>query len=432
LQGRSRFGYLDLGRARTTSGQPPRPADAAPPPRPPARPLWLDRFEGSLDGRREDGPEGPRLVVRRLHRSDEVYGGRRLAEFLTVSRRSLGWLGRDPAVAEADPREVVFLDCETTGLAGGTGTKVFLVGVARFGPDGLHVEQHFLPDYDVERPFLAGADAALSGAGCLATFNGKSFDLPLLDTRLALWKRRADWLDLPHLDLLHPARRLWRRRLESCSLTALEEQVLGFAREGDVPGWLIPSLYFGFLRTGDLAPLEPVFEHNRRDLLSLVVLATRLGRIVAGEEEPEHPLDSLGLARMLEDCGEVERAIAAYERALAGDLPPENRDEARARLALLYKRLRRDERALAAWDAIVQGVGSRSALALVELAKHYEHRARDYARAAEVTRRALRTLALRPEATIGEASVEALERRLRRLERKVWRAEGCQRIRGAD
>lgn len=419
-----RLGYLDFGR---TAPKPPKPPEAVAPAHAPSRPPWLGQFVGRLGGEREEGPDGPRLVVRRLHAGAERHGGHRLDEFLAIPRHALGWLGRDPALAEADPREVAFLDCETTGLAGGTGTKAFLVGIARFGPDGLRIEQHFLPDYDVEPAFLAGAATALSGARWLVSFNGKSFDLPLLATRLSLHRRWADWLDVPHLDLLHPARRLWRRRLEDCRLTTLEEQVLGCGRAGDVPGWLIPTLYFGFLRTGDFTALEPVFEHNRRDLLSLVALTTRLGRLVAGEELPAHPLDGLSLARLLESCGEVERGIAAYEWALSSGLPASDRGEAQARLGLLYKRMRRDERALATWTEVANGGGSGSVLALVEMAKYYEHRARDHYRAAEATRRALRALALHPEATPGgEGSPEALERRLRRLEgrlRREWSGE---------
>ena len=415
---RDRLGYLDFGRKASPAAA---RSEIPVVPQRPARPRWLDRFERSLGGQLVEGPEGTRLVVRRWHAKDEVYGARRLADFLTVPRQAMGWLGRDASLAEVDPASVVFVDCETTGLASGTGTKAFLVGLAYFDQHGFHVEQHFLPDYDAERSFLAGVDAALSRAGCLVSFNGKCFDLPLLETRLALLGQWADWLDLPHLDLLYPARRLWRRRLESCSLTALEEHVLGTARAGDVPGWLIPSLYFDFLRTGDLASLEPVFEHNRRDLLSLVALVCRLSRLLSREEEPDHPLDYVGLGRMLEALGETERGIEVYQRALAYDLEPGDRDEVQARLGFVYKRLRRDKQALDAWSAVARSVGGRSILALVELAKHYEHRTRDYARAAEVTRQALATRALWPEVTAvgGEATAEALERRLRRLERRL-------------
>lgn len=423
VQRRSRLDFLSFGRppqqpARATPAASAGWADRAD--------RWLGRFEEALGGRREVGPGGEHLVLRRLHPASETYGGRLLSELLSVPGEALGLLAREPAPGCVDPRRVAFLDTETTGLAGGTGTKAFLVGIAYFEADELHVEQHFLPDYDAEAAFLDGAGRALARFEALVTFNGKSFDLPLLDTRLALLRRRADWLGRPHLDLLHPARRVWRRRLEVCSLAALEERVLGVTRGEDVPGWLIPGLYFGFLRTGRLEPLEPVFEHNRQDLLSLVLLAVRLGQAVAGREKLDDPLDEFGLGRLLEDLGLRERSLACYEAALAGDLDPEERAEVQARLGFAHKRLRRDAEALATWDAVARSQGSRALIAMVELAKHYEHRARDYARAAEVTRRAIVSLALQSEAgaTRDETTTEALERRLRRLEQRLRKQIG--------
>jgi hypothetical protein len=421
MASRDRVSFLDFGRRDTQRSAGP----TKPPRRPSARPELVSQFERAVGGQYEECAEGYRLIGRRAHGLDERYGPCRLGDLLDLPPRVLASLARDDGLAAVDLRGLTFVDCETTGLAGGTGTKAFLVGIASFDDCGLTVEQHFLPDYDLEPAFLGGVSAALERAGALATFNGKCFDLPLLETRFTLARRRADWLDLPHLDLLHPARRMWKRRLASCSLTSLEEHVLGVRRESDVPGWLIPTVYFQFLRTGDFAPLEIVFEHNRRDLLGLVALTLRLSRLVGGEEEAEEALDLYSLARHLTDTGDLARGAVLYQRAIALDLPPAERGEARNRLALLYRRMGEGMAAVAEWQALAREARPHALFALVELAKHYEHRERDIPLALEATRRALLLAADQSEQQLGgEVTQTALERRLWRLEARAsgtWR-----------
>ncbi len=418
-----RVSFLDFGHR-----EPPRSAPPRQPKRPTARPELVARFERAVGGQYEECGEGYRLIGRRAHGLDERYGPCRLGDLLDLPPKILASLARDDELASADLHGLTFVDCETTGLAGGTGTKAFLVGIAYFdtaGDKGLTIEQHFLPDYDLEPAFLGGVGAALDRAGALVTFNGKCFDIPLLETRFALARRRADWLDLPHLDLLHPARRMWRRRLASCSLTSLEEQVLGVRRESDLPGWLIPTVYFQFLRTGDFRPLEVVFEHNRRDLLGLVALTLLVARLVGGDVEPTHTLDLYSLGRYLEDLGEHGRSAACYRRALEIGLDSAEVAEAHARLAVLHRRAGDREAEVAEWEALARADAPMALLALVELAKHYEHRARDFPLALEATRRAL--LLTQDRADVppsGELTPTALERRLWRLEARAggtWR-----------
>lgn len=426
---RDRVSFLDFGRrGPARSAAPARPAS-----RPTARPELVARFERAVGGSHEECAEGYRLIGRRAHELDEYYGPCRLGDVLGLSDQVLASLARSPGLRQVDLRGLTFVDCETTGLAGGTGTKAFLVGIASFGGDGLTnghtpsltIEQHFLADYDLEPAFLGGVAAALDRAGALVTFNGKCFDLPLLETRFALSRRRADWLDLPHLDLLHPARRMWKRRLASCSLTSLEENVLGVHREGDVPGWLIPTVYFQFLRSGDFGPLEPVFEHNRRDLLGLVALTLSLARLIGGDEEPTEALDHYSLGRHFEDLGDFSRSATLYQRALSAGLASAERAEAKIRLALLYRRMGEGVAAIAEWQSLAREDEPHALLALVELAKHYEHRERDIPLALEATRRALLLSQTRPEVPPGvEVTSAALERRLWRLEARAsgtWR-----------
>ena len=172
----------------------------------------------------------------------------------------------------APPAEWAFLDTETTGLAGGTGTCAFLVGVGRITPEGFRVRQFFMRDYCEEASLLDALARHLAPFRVLITYNGRTFDQPLLETRYRLNRSRPPFGKLEHLDLLYGARRLWKLRYETCRLVDLENQVLGFERQGDVPGALIPYLYFEYLRTGRAARLLPVFHHNATDILTLACL----------------------------------------------------------------------------------------------------------------------------------------------------------------
>jgi uncharacterized protein YprB with RNaseH-like and TPR domain len=199
----------------------------------------------------------------------------------------------------SDVSEWLFLDLETTGLAGGTGTYAFLVGLGRITPEGFHLRQHFLGDLAAERELLAALAPELEAAPLLVTYNGKLFDAPLLETRYRLARMRWPLEERPHLDLLYPARRLWKLRCGSARLLDLEQMILGHARAEDVPGSLIPHLYFDYLRGGDARPLEVVFRHNAEDLLTLAALAARLLTLAASPETThDDSLELLGLARL--------------------------------------------------------------------------------------------------------------------------------------
>ncbi len=180
---------------------------------------------------------------------------------------------REPRLAELAPADFAFLDTETTGLSGGTGTYAFLVGVARFEDEGLHLAQFFMRDPSEEPGLLAALEEFLAPCQALVTFNGKAFDAPLLLTRYLCHGWQPPFQGLAHVDLLHLARRLWRDRLPSRTLTMLEAHILGAGRsEEDIPGWLIPEMYFTYLQTGDPTPLKSVFYHNAMDVISLVAL----------------------------------------------------------------------------------------------------------------------------------------------------------------
>ncbi len=329
----------------------------------------------------------------------------------------------------------IFLDVETTGLAGGTGTYAFLVGLGWLAPEGFCVRQYFLRDLAAERELLQQLATALEGDRLLVTYNGKLFDAPLLDTRYRLARRPSALEELPHLDLLYPARRLWKPRVGTARLAELERGLLGHEREDDVSGELIPRLYFDFLRRGNERRLEAVFRHNADDLLTLAALAARLLTLAASPEEVhEDSVELVGLARLFEHADEPERAAALYEQALAppmegqaDHLPAESARAARLRLSFLYKRRRDYEGAATLWQELSDGRSPTDRIALIaleQLAICYEHRLRDPQAAAEAAQAAL--LQINPAAGAAGLNVKGwrraqqrFARRLRRLARKI-------------
>jgi uncharacterized protein YprB with RNaseH-like and TPR domain len=286
----------------------------------------------------------------------------------------------------------VFLDLETTGLNGGAGTYAFLVGCGSFEANGCFVSrQYVLTRFADERPLLAAVAVELESAGVLVTFNGKSFDSPLLETRHLF--HRIDWPGalLPHLDVLHPARRFWSR--EVCSLTALELDVLGIRRDRDVPGFEVPARYFHFLRTGDARPLAIVLDHNRRDLLSLAGLTARLLFLIRnGPSATDDAREALALGDVFWRARLEAKAHDAFLRALklteAVGANGVDRNSVRIgalrALAIVLRRARRYDDAAVCWRQLLGTRGCPPHLkreANEALAIHHEHRVRDLAAA---------------------------------------------------
>ena len=246
----------------------------------------LEALAAELGGGLEDAPLGPCPVVRWWlgHEDDEPYGERLRRASRAISAEGLRVLcgdrdGSDAPWSGMDPTAgLLFFDLETTGLRGGAGTVAFVVGFGRFEGSRFHVWQFVLPSFAGERRLLAAVTAAVSRAHTVVTFNGKSFDMPFLEMRWLYHRLATPLPALRHLDLLHPARRLWGP--DTGGLGALEDRVLGFRRRDDVPGFEIPSRYFDYLRSGDPAPLQDVLAHNRLDLASLAILTGRARSLI--------------------------------------------------------------------------------------------------------------------------------------------------------
>jgi uncharacterized protein YprB with RNaseH-like and TPR domain len=317
------------------------------------------------------------------------------------------------------PSDWAFLDTETTGLAGGSGTCAFLVGIGRITPEGFRVRQFFMRDYCEEASLLDAVTRHLAPFRVLITYNGRSFDQPLLETRYRLNRSRPPFGKLEHLDLLHGARRLWKLRYESCRLVDLETQVLGFERNGDVPGALIPYLYFEYLRTGRAARLLPVFHHNATDILTLacltgiVPIAFRDAFKDPGNLPFQHGAEIAGIARWLREAGDLEQSRRLFRRAVNASMPDELMFRTLWDLAALERKLGADELAIAIWNDLAAVRNAFRIPALEELAKHYEHRQKDLGRALETTRTALGYM------DVNHEDSPALRRREQRLARRI-------------
>jgi uncharacterized protein YprB with RNaseH-like and TPR domain len=361
-----------------------------------------------------------------LHQIDQRHGLHTFRDLHAVSGSQLALLCHDPELAYVDLSRAVFLDTETTGLGMGAGTYVFLVGVGFLDGDVFRVRQYFLDSPGDEVSVLQELAAFLARFSVLVTFNGKAFDWPLLESRYVFRFRRSSLPDPSHIDLLHPARRLWKSRLESCALSSLEFHILRVSRtEQDVPGYMIPSLYFQYQRSGDGEALRRVFYHNLHDVLSVAALAVHMDRVAADPMSGtvEHALDFLCLGRLYERAGDSNRASACYDEALRRDLTPEAREDALIRLATLQKRQRWWDLALQTWDRLIDEGGDGALFALVELAKYYEHVERDYGQALDAVRQALSLAELR-DLLGGRNALGELEHRLSRLLNREARVLG--------
>ena len=323
-----------------------------------------------------------------------------------------------------DPARWLFLDTETTGLAGGTGTYPFLVGIAWWDAGGLEVEQFFMREQSEEHSLLVALAERMAERRVLVTFNGKAFDWPLLETRFRMTRTIKLPAPRAHIDFLHPARNLWRLRIGSVRLQDLEKHVLGWNRGVDIMSELIPSIYFDYLRGGSPGPLVPIFHHNQMDLRGLAGLASRILALLSHpEQHGKDALEFFGISRICERRGESIRARKLYEHSIARVLPPDTDRVARWSLSRLAKREGDLALACELWEGML-GNSREGLQAYEQLAIYYEHQAREPHRAASLTRKALdelhRASKLGSIAPVAYRQRRAsFEQRLVRLERKA-------------
>ncbi len=315
----------------------------------------------------------------------------------------------DGAIPVTTPQRVAFLDTETTGLAGGTGTYPFLVGVGGITEKGFEVRQFFMRDYGEESSQLTALSEFLEQFDVLVTYNGRSYDQPLLETRYRLARMKPPFGRMEHLDLLYGARRLWKLHFDSCRLVELEAQILGYERQGDVPGSVIPYLYFEYLRTRHAGKLAGIFEHNALDIVTLACLTGIVPRAFA---EPltvklHRGAEMVGLGRWLRKAERLDDAAVLFRRAIEKGLPDELLWRTIWDSALLEKKQGREAAATAMFSELSTVRNPHQSGALEELAKYFEHKEKNVAMALDMTDAALRL-----------GKTESLLKRRARLEKK--------------
>ncbi len=328
-----------------------------------------------------------------------------------------------PALQGVPLERLAFLDTETTGLAGGAGTLVFLVGVGTFEEGAFRLRQYFLRRPEEEAGMLAALRMDLESIGGFVTFNGQAFDVPLLETRYRLSLRQryalSQW---PHLDLLHPARRLWRRLVPDCSLGTLERMMLGVVRaDADVPGALIPSLYLDYLHSGQIEGIARVLYHNTVDVLSLVGLAAEvLERHGQPPDDRLSAAEALGVAGWHLRAGRVGLAESGYRTAVTTGSDVQTRVEALRRLTVQLRQQGRLVEAVEGWQAW-HALDRTDPEPCLALAKFYEWQVHDFRQARRWAEEAMACLTQWPPGWRRDEARQAIQHRLNRLARKLER-----------
>lgn len=352
----------------------------------PPNPRTKYPIEDLIPGHFIHSNNGRVYIVEKLYPHQHLHGITNLE--LSSSLSIIAEFAGHPGFTENKPEEIAFLDTETSGLAGGTGTFAFMIGVGVYTDGGLHIRQFFMGDPLDETTLLLELEEFLAPCKVLVTYNGKSFDVPLLNSRYILQGWQSPLTNFVQIDLLHLARKLWRYRLPSRSLGNIETQILKASRtEEEVPGWMIPQMYFDFLRSGDGRPMKRVFYHNEIDVLSMAALLNHSTSLIAQLSEHDTPaIDRYSIARLYEDLGYLETAINIYWECIQSDLPEEFHLDTIQHLSFIYKRQEDYMHAIELWE---QAASKEQIYAFVELAKYYEHTQRDYSQAMHWTVKAI-------------------------------------------
>jgi hypothetical protein len=363
-------------------------------PRPQTRPLKSSvPIESALSGELARNAHGEFFFSRSIFHADAPHGGRLIKDCLKIDMNAASMLANQPRIACFNPHDALFFDTETTGLAGGTGTLPFLIGLGFFEGEDFITCQLFARDYSDEKAMLAYLNETASQKKFLVSFNGRAFDLSLLSARFILNRLEDTLKFMPHLDLLNPSRRLLSHRTTNCRLVTLEDEVLGFRRTGDVPGSEIPQRYFDWLRSRNPSLMEDVFEHNRLDIVSMAALVSHLTEVISGSIiEKTHPGDNLAAAKIHKDTGNMELMREMIDAVIISDTNSYSA-EAKKMLSLIHKKSDRWEDAVCLWEEITSS-DSHGIFALIELAKYCEHRSHDIGRAVSLVEKALEHSAL--------------------------------------
>lgn len=378
-----------------------------------------------LDGKIIDTPYGPVFYTEKVIPLETSFGDYSLAEVEQYfPAKEHNYITKyENTVEDIKLNQTLFFDTETTGLAGGAGTYIFLMGLGYFTQDAFCVRQYFMSDYHEEEAFLWAVNQLFAqDFKLLVSYNGKCYDFPLIQTRFIMSRLPLQLGDYQHLDLLFPTRRLWKRRIGDCSLSNIERKILHISRNGDIPGYLIPHVYFRYLQDKDARPLKPIFSHNLQDIISLAILTAKIGQVL---RDPFHAsgsnngIDLYSIGRIYEINKDYEYSSRCYEEALNYNLTDEDSLEILRLSSYAYKKQGNWQRAERAWRDILSFSNEFILFPYEELAKYYEHRLKDYSRAMNIIEDAL--IHLKQENLDSENKdkwIQELNYRLERIKRK--------------
>lgn len=399
-------------RLERLTGKPIRVARELPAPLPPP-PVDAAAPRGAMPlAKVVDAASGAFGMRRLLYRYQDPHGRAALGDLMPDRGSRLA-----PLIEDCPPDKLVFLDTEATGLSTGAGTYAFLVGLGRLTPDGFEVTQYLMRDLPEEASMLEAVAADLARSAVLVTYNGKSFDWPLLRGRFRLNGVRAGE-PREHLDMLVHARRLWRRRCGTARLVAIEELVLGHERTGDLHSWMVPEAYWHFVHEGREDLMDRILYHNALDIVTLAALTGLGGAQLAGEVVPGFATDPLAMGKLAELRRDPVSAAREYRRALDGMKPADAR-ELLPKLARLYRRAKDPAGAAWALEELLARTRGLYLDAYEPLARLSERQLADPAAARDWCVKGLSVLS-RGLAALGgrvEALRERLRKRLSRLER---------------
>ena len=384
------------------------------PVKPAAYPRLVDIFNGSW----ENTISGDCFVIRKTFHPDYVHGNTSLFKDLDLSI-----LEGDPSLAGISGiplKQFLFIDTETTGLAGGAGTYVFIIGAAKFENGKFHFAQFFLQDPASEPAQLAALEKFCINTKVIISYNGKSFDLPRIKTRFKFNGWPPPFEDIYHLDLLHIARRLWKSHLSSCSLGDIEHHLLGKTRSSlDIPGWKVASVFFDYLSSGDPTPLSSVFYHNEEDVISLIALLKyiidRLTNPLSRKYLANDDLVSIGIYLLNQNQDDSGQSVLSHVVENI-DLPDHLHNSALIHLASLYKKTYDYSKAVPLWEKIAS---LDYIQAHTELAMYYEHKCFDYQESIHWALSAVEVIKKQSKSETGDKNLQAFDYRLSRLKRKL-------------
>ena len=369
-----------------------------------------------MDGYICNNGEGSCFVIEERYPASYIYGGGCIGD---TEMLSTGVLRKICAEIHNDMslRDFLFLDTETTGLSGGTGTVAFLIGTGFFDAGEFVLRQFFMRDYDEEPAMLTALNELLSKYKGLITFNGKAFDWNLLHTRFIFNRIKPSMSGPVHLDLLFPARKIWRLKLESCSLVSIEENVLEEYRTDDIPGAMIPSIYFKYLENRDARDIKRVIKHNKLDIMSMVSLLSRICSMIQNPlVETDRDRELLGVGKIFESSGDYQNVIDCFEACMDSECVMV-KESASKKLSSIYKRSKNYEKAVEHWNNMLKDPSIPKIFPLIELAKYYEHKEKDPFKALEIVEEAVRISA--GMGIMNNIYHKDLKKRLERLRRKT-------------